>query len=52
MWELGANWLVDGHRSKISAVYQNRPIFNINNAGESVNTESKGMWVLQYQVNF
>lgn len=52
MWELGANWLIDGHRSKISAVYQNRPIFNINNAGESVNTESKGMWVLQYQVNF
>ncbi|EAY26612.1 hypothetical protein [Microscilla marina] len=52
MWELGANWLIKGHQSKMSMVYQNRPVFTTNSAGESVNTESKGMWVLQYQVNF
>ncbi|OJJ19453.1 hypothetical protein BKI52_21840 [marine bacterium AO1-C] len=51
MWALGANWLIDGHRSKLSLGYQNRPIFQANNAGEFVNTESKGMFVLQYQIN-
>lgn len=52
MWELGANWLIDGHRAKLSLGYQNRPIFKANNAGEFVNTESKGMFVMQYQINF
>lgn len=51
MWELGANWLIDGHRSKMSVSYQNRPIFSSNNNGQFVNTENKGMLVLQYQVN-
>lgn len=51
MWELGANWLISGHKSKMSVMYQNRPIFSLNNAGEATSTDNKGMLVLQYQIN-
>jgi len=51
MYETGINWLIDGHRSKISLNYQNRPIFNSNVAGDIVETTRRGMLVMQYQIS-
>lgn len=47
MWDAGINWLVEGHRSKISLNYQNRPVFNATDYKE---TTRKGMIVLQFQI--
>lgn len=47
----GINWLLDGHRSKLSLNYQNRPVFDINNDGSRVVSERKSMIVLQYQIS-
>lgn len=47
MWDAGVNWLIDGHRSKVSLNYQNRPVFSTTDLTESVR---KGMIVLQFQI--
>lgn len=47
MWDAGINWLIDGHRSKISLNYQSRPVFD---AATFKETTRKGMLVLQFQV--
>ena len=47
MWDVGANWLIDSHRAKISLNYQNRPIFNSIDLKEM---NRKGMVVLQFQI--
>ncbi len=46
VWNIGLNWLLDGHRSKITLNYQNRPIFATTDLKES---DRKGMVVLQMQ---
>ena len=46
MVETGINWLIDGHRSKLSGMVQNRPVFN--SSGQYL--ERKNMWVMQYQI--
>jgi len=52
MFELGGNYFIHGsHSNKISAVYQNRPVF-VAQGGENIKNGSKGMFVLQYQVSF
>lgn len=51
MYELGINWLIKGHGTKLSLNYQSRPVFNQNNANELVSTERKGMTVLQLQIS-
>ena len=50
MYELGANWLIKGHNAKLSLEYQSRPVFEMNSIGESVETQRKGMAVMQLQV--
>lgn len=47
MWDAGINWLIDGHRSKISLNYQNRPVFDAVSLKE---TSRRGMITLQFQV--
>ncbi len=47
MWDAGFNWLIDGHRSKISLNYQNRPVFSNVDLKES---SRRGMVVLQFQI--
>ena len=51
-YDLGLNWLVNGHGSKFSLNYQNRPIFGLADAatGLAPHTGSKGAVVLQYQI--
>ena len=51
--EGGLNWLISGdHKSKLTLAYQSRPIFNTSvNTGRKIETDRKGMVVLQYQVS-
>lgn len=51
VWNVGVNWLIKGHTSKISLDYQNRPYFE-NQGATIVKGGSKGQVVLQYQINF
>lgn len=47
MWDAGVNWLIEGHRSKVSLNYQNRPVFSNTDLKE---LSRKGMVVLQFQL--
>jgi len=48
--DVGVNWLIKGHNSKMSFHYQNRPVFNPNSAGDLISQDRKGMFVIQYQI--
>lgn len=50
VWNIGLNWLIKGHNSKITLDYQSRPIFNADSQGNVVATDRKGLLVLQWQV--
>jgi len=52
VFNVGINWLIKGHASKITFDYQNRPIFNVSGSGDILHTSSKGQFVLQYQIAF
>ena len=52
VFNVGINWLIKGHTSKITFDYQNRPIFSTTTSGEILQTSSKGQFVLQYQIAF
>jgi hypothetical protein len=52
VFNVGINWLIKGHNSKITFDYQNRPVFNTNASGNIVKTSSRDQFVLQYQVAF
>lgn len=49
VYEAGVNWLINGHNSKLTLNYQNRPIFNADANGDLRQTDRKGMLVLQWQ---
>lgn len=51
MWDIGMNWLVDGHRAKLSLNYQSRPVYAPDTNGENRVTERKGLAFLQFQVS-
>lgn len=51
MYEGGVNWIIDGHRTKVSIHYQSRPVFEMNGSGDYVNTKRKGMFVTQLQIS-
>jgi len=53
MAEAGFNLFLTGtHTSKLSMVYQNRPVFSTNVAGVNFQSDRKSMVVMQYQVSF
>jgi hypothetical protein len=51
VWSAGLNWLIEGHSSKLTLDYQNRPTYK---SEGSLLTENgrKGQVVLQYQILF
>jgi hypothetical protein len=49
MWETGVAFLFDGHRSKLTIGFQDRPVFEKVNA-DYLQTTRRGMLVAQYQV--
>ncbi len=51
VFNVGVNWLIKGHTSKLSLDYQSRPVYAAQ--GEDlVKTSDRGQLVLQYQVSF
>lgn len=48
--DVGVNWLIKGHSSKLTLDYQNRPVYETQ-SGELVKTGNKGQVVLQYQIS-
>jgi hypothetical protein len=51
VFDVGLNWFIKDHTSKLSLDYQNRPVYE-NRAGDLVKIGSKGQLVLQYQISF
>lgn len=47
VYNVGINWLINGHRAKISVDYQNRPVYNTDLKVET----RRGAYVLQYQIS-
>jgi len=52
LWDVGVNWLIKGHNSKITLNFQSRPVFNPNAQGDLVVGDRRGAWMLQYQIFF
>ncbi len=50
MYELGFNWLLDGHNTKMSFNLQNRPVFEHNSENDWKMTSRKSMLLLQMQI--
>lgn len=51
VYDIGVNWLIKGHTSKISLDYQSRPVYQQQGA-DWVKTDRRGQVVMQYQVFF
>ena len=51
VYNVGVNWLIKAHSSKITLDYQNRPVY-ASEGGDLVKTTNKGQVVLQYQISF
>ncbi len=51
-YDIGVNWLLAGHTSKLTLAYESRPIYTINANGEWHSTDRKAGVLLQYQVFF
>jgi hypothetical protein len=49
--DVGVNWLIKGHSSKITLDYQHRP-FYLQQGGDLIRNGSRGQVVVQYQVAF
>jgi hypothetical protein len=55
IYDVGVNWLMNGHKSKISLDYQNRPIYNNIGVGDPTGLKPavsgrRGCLILQYQI--
>lgn len=50
IFDLGLNWLIKGHNSKLSLDYQNRPTYQLNSNGEVSTDSRKNCVILQYQI--
>jgi hypothetical protein len=51
-WDLGLVWLLNGHNSKLTLAYQDRPIFLTDANGKGEFNNRKGSAIIQYQVFF
>jgi hypothetical protein len=51
VWDIGVNYLIKGHSSKLTLDYQHRPIYEPN-GNDFHHIGSRGQVVLQYQVFF
>lgn len=52
VYSVGLNWLIEGHVSKLSLDYQNRPVYENTTANKPGVIGRRGAIVLQYQVSF
>jgi hypothetical protein len=51
MWDLGLNWLIKGHNSKLSIDYQNRPTYYIDANKDAQLGNRKSCFIIQYQIS-
>jgi hypothetical protein len=51
-WDMGLTWLLNGHNSKLTLAYQDRPIFLTDANGKGELSNRKGSTIIQYQVFF
>lgn len=51
-YDIGVNWLLAGHTSKLTLAYQSRPVYTTDAGGAARATDRKGSTILQYQVFF
>ncbi len=49
--DVGVNWLIKSHSSKLSLDYQNRPVYE-SQGGDLIRASTRGQVVMQYQVSF
>lgn len=52
VYSVGINWLMQGHLSKLSLDYQNRPVYENTTATKPGVTGRRGAIVLQYNISF
>ncbi|MBL7813303.1 MAG: hypothetical protein JNL57_13865 [Bacteroidetes bacterium] len=51
-YDVGINWLIQGHKAKISLDYQNRPGFTVFENGSIADNGRRSCAILQYQIFF
>jgi hypothetical protein len=51
MWDLGLNWLIKGHNSKLSIDYQNRPTYYLDANKDAQLGSRKSCFIIQYQIS-
>ena len=51
VFDVGVNWLIKGHTSKITLDYQSRPVYQLQGT-DLLRSDRKGQVVLQYQIFF
>jgi hypothetical protein len=51
LYDVGVNWLLKGHTSKVTLNYQSRPVYE-QQGNELKKTDRKAQVVLQYQIFF
>lgn len=51
VFDVGINYFMNGHNSKLSFNYQNRPVYSTEGVAGTKESERKGMYVLQYQIS-
>lgn len=49
VYNLGVNWLINGHKAKVSLDWQNRPVFSQPSASDMLKEGRRSQVVLQYQ---
>lgn len=50
VYEAGINWLINGHKSKMSLNYQNRPTFQLDGIGQPISDQRRSCVIFQYQI--
>lgn len=50
LYDVGINWYRNGNSNKITFSYQNRPVFKTNEDFQNVESDRKGLYILQLQV--
>jgi hypothetical protein len=51
VYDIGVNWLIKGHNSKITLDYQSRPVYELQGS-DLIKTNRLGQVVIQYQIFF
>ncbi len=50
IYEAGINWFINGHKSKMTLNYQNRPTFVLDSSGQPASDQRRSCVVFQYQI--